>query len=83
VVGAKQPEKGAGEENPWKIDEAKLLKYLRRELPEWKYERYVAVLSRYKDLYQARQGMWEGELEEYLKGGWQIVCTLPFAGDTV
>jgi hypothetical protein len=31
------------------------------ELPEWKYRGYVAALRRYRDLYQARQDMWEGE----------------------
>jgi hypothetical protein len=30
------------------------------ELPEWRYGKYVAALRRYRDLYQARQDMWEG-----------------------
>jgi hypothetical protein len=30
------------------------------ELPEWKYRGYVAALRRYRDLYRARQDMWEG-----------------------
>jgi hypothetical protein len=72
-----------GRKIPWKIEEARLLKYLRRELPEWKYERYIAVLRRYEDLYQAGQGAWEGELEEYLRGGWQIVLASPLQGISV
>jgi len=72
-----------GRKIPWKIEEARLLKYLRRELPEWKYERYIAVLRRYEDLYQAGLGAWEGELEVYLRGGWQIVLASPLQGISV
>jgi tetratricopeptide (TPR) repeat protein len=51
----------AGEENPWRIVEDRLLKYFEEmELPEWRYGKYVAALRRYRDLYQARQDTWEG-----------------------
>jgi hypothetical protein len=51
----------AGEENPWRIVEDRLLKYFEEmELPEWRYKGYVTALRRYRDLYQARQDTWEG-----------------------
>jgi len=37
------------------------------ELPEWRYGKYVAALRRYRDLYQARQDMWEGTVDGLLK----------------
>jgi hypothetical protein len=51
-----------GKKIPWKISEARLIEILEEmELPEWRYGKYVAALRRYRDLYQARQGTWEGE----------------------
>jgi len=50
-----------GKKIPWKISEARLIEILEEmELPEWRYGKYVAALRRYRDLYQARQDMWEG-----------------------
>jgi superfamily II DNA or RNA helicase len=50
-----------GSKVPWRIDEARLLEILEEgELPEWKYERYIVALRRYRVLYQARQDTWEG-----------------------
>jgi superfamily II DNA or RNA helicase len=47
-----------GKKIPWKISEARLIEILEEmELPEW---RYITALSRYRDLYQARQDTWEG-----------------------
>jgi hypothetical protein len=66
-----------------KIDVARLLEILEEEgLPEWKYERYVAALRHYKDLYQARQDTW-GKAGRIPEGRMANRWPTPFAVDTV
>jgi ERCC4-related helicase len=69
-----------GRKIPWRINEARLLEVLEeKELPGMKYGRYVTALRRYRYLYQSSQAGYVGGggVEEYLRGGRQIVGTLP------
>jgi hypothetical protein len=70
-----------GRKIPWKIEEARLLKYLRRELPEWKYDKVYCRPKVVRGFIPSWAGCVGGGAGSIPEGWMANRLSLPFAGD--